>query len=77
MAKTITLTPVNDVVAIDKEFTDFVKNRLKGLPIAHGDEISVMILGNSMDFKITKTNPKRSNQNRQNYRIEYFNRNIN
>ena len=58
IAKTIALTPVNDSVTVDKEFTDFVKNRLKGLPIAHGDEISVMILGNSMDFKITKTAPK-------------------
>ena len=57
-AKTVSLTPVNDSVTVDKEFTDFVKNRLKGLPITHGDEISVMILGNSMDFKITKTNPK-------------------
>ena len=56
--KIITLTPVNDTITIDKEFTDFVKNRLKGLPITHGDEISVMILGNSMDFKITKTIPK-------------------
>ena len=58
IAKAISLTPVNDTVTIDKEFTDFVKNRLKGLPIVHGDEISVMILGNSMDFKITKTMPK-------------------
>ncbi|HEY5735160.1 MAG TPA: CDC48 family AAA ATPase [Nitrosopumilus sp.] len=57
-AKTVSLTPVNDAVTVDKEFTDFVKNRLKGLPITHGDEISVMILGNSMDFKITKTSPK-------------------
>ena len=57
-AKTVSLTPVNESVTIDKEFTDFVKNRLKGLPIVHGDEISVMILGNSMDFKITKTSPK-------------------
>jgi len=57
-AKTVSLTPVNDAVTVDKEFTDFVKNRLKGLPIVHGDEISVMILGNSMDFKITKTAPK-------------------
>ncbi len=57
-AKTISLTPVNDSVTVDKEFTDFVKNRLKGLPVTHGDEISVMILGNSMDFKITKTTPK-------------------
>jgi transitional endoplasmic reticulum ATPase len=31
---------------------------LKGLPITHGDEISVMILGNSIDFKIGKTSPK-------------------
>ncbi len=57
-AKTVSLIPVNDSVTIDKEFTDFVKNRLKGLPITHGDEISVMILGNSMDFKIAKTTPK-------------------
>ena len=57
-AKTVSLVPVNDSVTVDKEFTDFVKNRLKGLPITHGDEISVMILGNSMDFKITKTTPK-------------------
>jgi len=57
-AKMVSLTPVNETVTIDKEFTDFVKNRLKGLPITHGDEISVMILGNSMDFKITKTSPK-------------------
>ncbi|EIJ66662.1 AAA family ATPase, CDC48 family protein [Candidatus Nitrosopumilus salaria BD31] len=57
-AKAVSLTPVNDSVTVDKEFTDFVKNRLKGLPITHGDEISVMILGNSMDFKITKTTPK-------------------
>jgi transitional endoplasmic reticulum ATPase len=50
--------PINDVVTIDKEFTDFVKNRLKGLPLSMGDEISVMILGNSMEFKISKMTPK-------------------
>lgn len=58
-AKTVVLMPINDVVTIDKEFTDFVKNRLKGLPLTTGDEISVMILGNSMDFKISKISPKR------------------
>ena len=58
-AKTVILMPINDVVTIDKEFTDFVKNRLKGLPLTGGDEISVMILGNSMDFKISKISPKR------------------
>lgn len=57
-AKSVLLMPVNDAVTVDKEFTDFVKNRLKGLPLAQGDEISVMILGNSMDFKINKISPK-------------------
>ena len=50
--------PVVDQVTVDKEFTDFVKNRLKGLPLSHSDEISVMILGNAMDFKIDKISPK-------------------
>ena len=57
-AKTVVLMPINDVVTVDKEFTDFVKNRLKGMPLNQGDEISVMILGNSMDFKIKKVAPK-------------------
>jgi len=57
-AKSIKLMPINDVVTIDKEFTDFVKNRLKGLPLTMGDEISVMILGNSMEFKVSKCAPK-------------------
>ena len=57
-AKTVTLMPINDIVTVDKEFTDFVKNRLKGMPLSLDDEISVMILGNSMDFKIKKVSPK-------------------
>ena len=57
-AKSVTLTPIADQVTVDKEFTDFVKNRLKGLPLSQADEISVMILGNAMDFKIEKISPK-------------------
>ena len=57
-AKSVTLMPVADQVTVDKEFTDFVKNRLKGLPLSQSDEISVMILGNAMDFKIEKISPK-------------------
>ena len=57
-ASSITLVPVTDAVTIDKEFTDFVKNRLKGLPLSQGDEISVTILGNSMSFQIAKCIPK-------------------
>ncbi len=58
IAKTVELMPVNDVVTVDKEFTEFVKNRLKAMPLATGDEISVMILGNSMEFKVNKITPK-------------------
>ena len=32
-AKTVVLMPINDVVTVDKEFTDFVKNRFKGVTI--------------------------------------------
>ena len=57
-AKSVTLMPVVDQITVDREFTDFVKNRLKGLPLSENDEISVMILGNAMDFKIEKISPK-------------------
>ena len=57
-AKSITLMPINDTVTVDREFSDFVKNRLKCLPLSQGDEISVMILGNAMNFKIDKISPK-------------------
>ena len=31
-AKSVELIPVNDTVTVDKEFTDFVKNRLRAYP---------------------------------------------
>ncbi len=76
IAKSVMLIPVNDSVTVDKEFTDFVKNRLKGLPITHGDEISVMILGNSIDFKIGKTSPKHIVKIDGDYKSYNFNRNL-
>jgi transitional endoplasmic reticulum ATPase len=58
-AKNITLMPLGDSsIAVDKEFCDFVKNRLKGYPVSEGDEISVVILGNQMDFKVDRVAPK-------------------
>jgi transitional endoplasmic reticulum ATPase len=58
-AKSVTLMPLGDTsITVDKEFCDFVKNRLKGFPVNEGDEISVVILGNQMDFKIEKVAPK-------------------
>ncbi|WP_148700438.1 CDC48 family AAA ATPase [Candidatus Nitrososphaera evergladensis] len=58
-AKSITLMPIGDSnITVDKEFCEFVKGRLKGFPMSEGDEISVVILGNSMDFKVQKISPK-------------------
>lgn len=58
-ARGVTLMPLGDSsITVDKEFCDFVKNRLKGYPVIEGDEISVVILGNPMDFRIEKVAPK-------------------
>jgi len=58
-AKSVTLMPLGDSnITVDKEFCEFVKNRLKGSPVNEGDEISVVILGNTMDFKVERAVPK-------------------
>jgi len=58
-AKSITLSPIGDSnMTVDKEFCEFVKSRLKGFPVSEGDEVSVIILGNQMDFKVEKLAPK-------------------
>jgi transitional endoplasmic reticulum ATPase len=57
-AKTVVLMPlVNSTIAIDKEFCEFVKNRLRGLPVNEGDELCVVILGNPIDFRIERVSP--------------------
>ncbi len=57
-ARSVALLPMGDKITVDREFCEFVKNRLKGFPLTEGDEISVVILGNSMDFKVQKAVPK-------------------
>jgi transitional endoplasmic reticulum ATPase len=58
-AKSVTLMPLgNSNITVDKEFCDFVKHRLKGYPVNEGDEISVVILGNQMDFNVQRVIPK-------------------
>ena len=58
-AKSVALMPLgNSNITVDKEFCDFVKHRLKGYPLNEGDEISVVILGNQMDFNVQRVIPK-------------------
>ena len=57
-ARSIVLMPLgNSNIVVDKEFCEFVKNRLRGFPVNEGDEISVVILGNPMDFQIKRLTP--------------------
>jgi transitional endoplasmic reticulum ATPase len=57
-AKVVVLMPlVSSSISVDKEFCEFVKNRLRGFPVNEGDEISVVILGNPMDFRIERVTP--------------------
>ena len=56
-AKSVSLVPVGGAVAPDGDFTEFVRGRLKGMPVSAGDEISVMILGSSVDFKVARAAP--------------------
>jgi transitional endoplasmic reticulum ATPase len=69
-AKSVTLMPLgNSNITVDKEFCDFVKHRLKGYPLNEGDEISVVILGNQMDFNVERVAPKAISRIEQSTRL--------
>jgi transitional endoplasmic reticulum ATPase len=58
-ARGVFLMPLgSNNITIDKEFCNFVKNRLRGFPVNIGDEISLGILGNSVDFLVQKLVPR-------------------
>ena len=58
-AKSVFLIPLGpNTISADSEFREFVKNRLRGFPINEGDEISVGVLGNSIDFVIQRIIPR-------------------
>jgi transitional endoplasmic reticulum ATPase len=58
-ARSVFLIPLgSNTISADSEFREFVKNRLRGYPINEGDEISVGVLGNSIDFVIQRIIPR-------------------
>ena len=58
-ARGVFLMPLgSNNITIDREFCDFVKNRLRGFPVNIGDEVSVGILGNTVDFLVQKLVPR-------------------
>ncbi|MEM1994712.1 MAG: CDC48 family AAA ATPase [Nitrososphaerales archaeon] len=58
VARTIRIMPTGAKLMVDEAFSEFVKNRLKGIPVLEGQSLTVMILGNSVNFKVVETNPK-------------------
>ncbi|CAI9831145.1 MAG: CDC48 family AAA ATPase [Nitrosopumilus sp.] len=56
-ARSVSLAPSGGPAHTDNEFTEFVKGRLRGLPLVQGDEISVTILARPMDFVVSKVSP--------------------
>src|ERR671912_562441 len=59
VAKSVFLAPLSpNTISVDAQFRDFVRNRLRGFPINEGDEISIGVLGNSIDFVIKKIIPR-------------------
>ncbi|MBN1329089.1 MAG: CDC48 family AAA ATPase [Candidatus Heimdallarchaeota archaeon] len=57
-AKTVTLAPFQTPVAIDYSFENFVKRKLLGYPLTEEDTVLIPILGKSLPFTVTSTNPK-------------------
>jgi len=57
-AKSVTLAPFQTPVAIDYSFENFVKRKLLGYPLTEDDTVLIPILGKSLPFTVTSTNPK-------------------
>ncbi len=57
-ARTISLIPIGTRLEVDPDFSEFVKNRLKGLSLTEGDGVSVVILGSPIQFSVMKVRPK-------------------
>jgi len=53
----IVLAPVDMRLNVDEEFTNFVKNRLMDRTFVEGDTTLVMMLGDSVQFTVAKTQP--------------------
>lgn len=61
-AKTASLVPTGEssvgVGDADRDFVEFVRGKLDGMPVIEDDEISVMILGSPREFRISATQPR-------------------
>lgn len=57
-ARSLTLAPIGTKLTADPDFSEFVKNRLKGYPMTEGDGVSIVILGNPIQFNVLRVRPK-------------------
>ncbi len=58
VAKYVALVPLMGKYGLEAEFSRFIKNRLIGMPLTEGNDVTVMILGNPIPFNVYKVIPK-------------------
>jgi transitional endoplasmic reticulum ATPase len=57
-ASSVVLAPLSKSVQLDEDFESFVKNRIKGMPLVEGSALSIVVLGNPVNFKVVKVSPR-------------------
>ena len=76
-AKTITISPIGTKLKIDNDFSDFIKSRMKSMPIVKEDIINIIILGNSIQFKIIKSAPSKITKIEKNTKLKITSESLN
>ena len=57
-ATSVVLAPLSKSVQLDEDFESFVKNRIRGMPLMEGSSLSIVVLGNPVNFKVIKVSPR-------------------
>jgi transitional endoplasmic reticulum ATPase len=71
-ALSIVLAPVDIRLNVDEDFANFVKNRLMDRTFVEGDKTSVMMLGHSIQFTVSKVQPQGIVKMTQDTRLQVF-----
>ena len=71
-ALSIVLAPVDIRLNVDEDFANFVKNRLVDRTFVEGDKTSVMMLGHSIQFTVSKVQPQGIVKMTQDTRLQVF-----
>ncbi len=57
-ARSVTIAPIDMRLNVDRDFQNFVKNRLLEIPLVEGDSVFVTILGSAIPFSVVHVRPR-------------------